>query len=237
MLGPSLLVQIPAEFSRVRKCLLTYSLNHATNHTHKRWQLYKMTPQDFKKIWTVNGDSTSQLTNILIRNLNLNKSTISFLETSGLPKEASPYLTFVKETNNSFESIGVLTDKYDFLDTEFEKYIVIGSDGNGNNIVINSIKNDQIECLDIENSFASIFMNSSINELAKSLIAYREFTETILNANGEDALLESNFSDKQFETLKKDLINADSRAIEENSFWKMELDSLLENREFTLKEK
>lgn len=190
-----------------------------------------MTPEEFKTIWTKNGDSTSPINPVQLNELNLTKRTIDFLTISGFPEEASPYLTFVNNSGDEYETIAPLIKQFDFLESEFEKYIVIGDDENGDILVINTQKNDQIEWLDHENNFSSRFMNSSIIQLADFLIIYRDFNETILKENGEDAKLDCNFSDEQFEILKQNMIKSDPKAIE-MGFWNNELEMLLSNREF-----
>lgn len=190
-----------------------------------------MTPEEFKIIWTKNGDATSPINPIQLKELKLTKNTVDFLTISGLPEEASPFLTFVKESGDEYETITLLTEQYDFLESEFDKFIVIGSDGNGDVITVNTKKNDQIEWLDHEDYFSSRFMNSSIIHLADFLKIYRDFNEIILTENGEDAVMDCNFTDEQFEILKQKMMKADPKAIE-NGFWNGELEMLLGNREY-----
>lgn len=195
-----------------------------------------MTPEEFKIIWTKNGDFTSPINPAQLNELKLTKSTVEFLTISGLPEEASPFLTFVKNSEDEYDKITLLTAQYNFLESEFDKYIVIGSDGNGNVIALNKNGNDQIEWLDHEDYFSSRFMNSSIIQLADCLKIYRDFNEIILTENGEDAVIDCNFTDEQFKTLKQNMIKSDIKAIE-NGFWNEELEMLLENREYYRKEK
>lgn len=49
-------------------------------------------------------------------------------------------------------------------------------------------------------------MNKSIKELVETLVEYRDFINAILKENGENAVLDSNFSDSQFEDLKEENI-------------------------------
>jgi len=190
-----------------------------------------MTPEEFKIIWTKNGDEISPINHVQLKELKLTKSTFDFLTISGLPEEASPFLTFAKDSGDEYEKIRLLTQQYDFLESEFDKFIVIGSDGNGDVIAVNTKENDQIEWLDHEDYFSSRFMNSSIIQLADFLKIYRDFNEIILTENGEDAVMNCNFTDKQFETLKQNMMKADPKAIE-SGFWNEELEMLLGNREY-----
>ena len=192
-----------------------------------------MTPQQFKDIWTSIDDNLSPLRYDKLVSLKLSKSTIEFLVISGLPKDAAPFISFCRDSNDKFDDINKLTTQYDFLDFEFEKYIVIGSCSDGDPIVINIENNDQIEWLDHDDLFPSMFFNSSINSLAECLVIYRDFILTVQKENGEDAYLNFNFTDMQFEKLKNDLILADNKISEEKGFWyeqlEMELTLRLDN--------
>lgn len=187
-----------------------------------------MTPEQFKNIWNKNEDSLSPLSIDRFGGMNLLPETINFLTIAGLPFEAAPFLSFVQDRD---DSIRKLTDEFDFLDIKYEKYLIIGSSGNGDIIVINSEKNDQIELLDHEKNFSSRFFNRSLCALAECLIIYKNFILTILEENVEDAYLDSNFSDSQFAKLQSDLSYADTQAIIEG-FWKEQLELELINRQY-----
>ena len=73
--------------------------------------------------------------------------------------------------------------------------------------------------------------------MAQFLKIYRDFNESLLAENGDDAVMDSNFSDEQFEKLKEDFINSDSKAVNQEGFWKEELEMLLGNREHYRNEK
>lgn len=190
-----------------------------------------MTPEEFKNIWTKNGETVSPLTPSRLQGLKLLPSTIEFLTISGLPFEAAPFLSFAQDKDDIFDGINKLSDQYDFLESEYDKYIVIGSCNDGDAIAINTNLNDEIEWLDHEDLFSSRFFNSSISTMAECLIAYRDFIFTIQQENGEDAYLNSDFSDEQFEQLKQKIKAADSRALTEEGFWKVQLEMELELRQ------
>lgn len=192
---------------------------------------YQMKAEEFKKKWTAGGEEISAVDLISLSDLSLKEETISFLNTSGLPRQASPFLTFVKNTDGQNSSIRKIPEVYKGLGKEFEKFIIIGSDGYGNPVVINAQENDQIEVLDHEESFSSRYMNKSIEELGGFLLGYREFVETIINENGEDAYLDANFTDKQFNQVRELMLSLDAEALKNENFWSLELNTLLANRE------
>lgn len=196
-----------------------------------------MTPEEFKQKWISVENNLNPIGSEKLDGLGLSAKTINFLVRSGLPDSAAPFLSFSNDSEDLSNGIQKLNKVYDILDPEFEKYVVIGSCGDGDPIVINTQMDDQIEFLDNENYFSSGFFNSDISGLAKSLLAYRNFIDMILEENGEDAYLDSVFTDEQFEKLKNEILLADTRAMENDSFWFTQLIMDLDLREGAKKEK
>ena len=190
-----------------------------------------MTPEQFRQIWTANGDNLSPLNPDNLVGLNLKPTTVDFLTFAGLPFDAAPFLSFVQNKADSYNTINNLTRHYDFLEPEYNRYVVIGSCSDGDVIAINTDDNDQIVWLDHEVCFSSRFFNSSINSLAECLLIYRDFVQTILKDNGENAYMNADFTDQQFETLKQKLATADSKAVTEDGFWKSNLEMELAMRQ------
>jgi hypothetical protein len=190
-----------------------------------------MTPEEFKQIWTNEEEELSQLNLESLKGLNLLPATVDFLTIAGLPSDAAPFLSFIQDKEEDYNTINKLTGHYDFLGPEYDRYVVIGTCNDGDVIAIDTAGNDQIVWLDHEDSFSSRFFNSSINSLAACLLAYRDFVLTVQKENGEDAFINSDFTDEQFETLKQQLAAADSKAITENGFWKADLEMELGMRE------
>jgi hypothetical protein len=183
-----------------------------------------MTPQEFKKIWTSTGDILSPLTQSRLLGLNLKPRTIDFLIQAGLPVDAAPFLTFVDNSEDKYKGIVRLTDQFGFLEDVFKKWIVIGSCSDGDPIAINVDANEQIDWLDHDNYFEPEFFNSSIETLADCLVIYREFVLDVQRENGEDAFMNGDFTDIQFEIMKSKLLKADNKALVKNGFWKEQLD-------------
>lgn len=190
-----------------------------------------MTPEEFKRKWTDAGDVLSPIAGGSLEELGLKTGTKAFLINAGLPIDAAPFLSFVTDTDDLIYGINKLVKQYDFLESEFEKYVVIGSCSDGDPIAINTENNDQVEWLDHDDYFSAKFFNSSIEAMAACLLAYREFVETVQQENGEDAFLDANFTDEQFEGLIQKLRQADERAVSEAGFWKEQLEMDLQARE------
>jgi hypothetical protein len=196
-----------------------------------------MTPQEFKEIWTSTGDSLSPLTSTRLHGLDLEPRTVEFLTQAGLPRDAAPYLSFVNNSEDKYEGIIRLTDQFEFLEDEFKKWIVIGSCSDGDPIAINVDADDQIDWLDHDNYFEPGFFNSSIEALVDCLVIYRDFVSTIQRENGDDAFMNSDFTDIQFETMKSKLLKADNKALVDNGFWKAQLDMDISMRDHYKKER
>lgn len=196
-----------------------------------------MNAEEFKKRWTESEDNLNPININRLNELGLSKSTIDFLTTAGLPYNSAPYLSFSKDSEDIYQGINKLTKVYNFLEPEFEKYIVIGSCSDGDPIVINTENNDSIEYLDHEDYFSSRPFNSCIYSIAECLIAYRNFVSVVLQENGEDAYLNSDFSDEHFTKLKQDLLMADTKIMCEKGFWNEQIEMDFHLREDSLNEK
>ncbi|MBI1183274.1 hypothetical protein GC194_03310 [bacterium] len=190
-----------------------------------------MTAAEFKLKWTKNGDSTSPIKVDQLQSFGLNKNTIDFLTIAGLPEEASPFLTFVGDSASSYDRISTLALQYDTMASDDDSYLIIGSDGSGNPIAIDTKHNDQIVWLDHEQNFSSNFMNSSIHQLAAFLLIYRAFNEAIIKLHGDDAVLNCTFTENEYDMLKQEMTASKALACE-SGFWCEELKLLLVNREY-----
>lgn len=183
-----------------------------------------MTLDEIKNTWTSTGDKLTRISAETLSGLNLHPDTIKFLTTVGLPKEAAPFLDFAKDKNYDYDGINTLSKHYELEPPEdFERFIVIGSCGDGDVIAIDTKDKDKIVRLDHEDYFSSRFFNSSITTLISCLIAYRDFVRAVIKDNGEDAFIESNFNDDHFNSLKNKISTVDNRALIEDGFWKAQL--------------
>ena len=193
-----------------------------------------MTPQDFKNNWTNIDEPLSPLTVSRLDRLNLQQSTVDFLTVAGLPAYSEPNLSFANDTDDIVYGINKLTEQFDFEDDKekYDKYIVIGSCRDGDAIAIDTNDNDKIVELDHDDLFSSKYFNISINTLANFLILYRDFEkEVLLDKDQNDNFQSFNFTDLQFENLKRKMIEFDKDAITQNGFWKDELEIMLSIRQ------
>ena len=121
-----------------------------------------------------------------------------------LPSEAAPFLSFSDSSGQKhiFEIFGFAEQ---WIDTERERlseYIVLGSDGSGNPIC--ERKSDKVIVLvDHEDGFKTVqFVNSSVQQLQESLLAY--------------------FGENDQELFLSVMRKLDPKAIEPETFWYFE---------------
>lgn len=190
-----------------------------------------MTPEEFRDIWTKQGDGLIAFPASRLVGLDLKPKTMRFLIQAGLPIDAAPFLSFADNSEDKYKGISRLTDQYDFLGEEFRKWIVIGSCSDGDPIAVNVQADDQIDWLDHDNYFEPGFFNTSIEAFAECLVVCRKFTTRVNNENGDFASIDGNFSDEQFDDFRRDLLKADKFALSDNSFWKEELEMYLAMRD------
>jgi len=187
-----------------------------------------MTPEEYRLSFLAKNKSIFPLDMEKLSPFPLKSRTIDFLKI-GLPKYVAPYVSF--NTGDKSSGIDTLNRIYKIED-EFKRYVVIGADGSGNPVAINSADNDVVEWLDHEDYFTASYFNSSIESMLQFFLIYDDFLETIRLENGEDAVINSNFTDEQFLDMKNKMLFVDARAVNEQGFWKEELEMELANREY-----
>lgn len=189
-----------------------------------------MRPQEFIERWGPDGDPCIVLSQERLQKINLKASTAEFLAVAGLPQDAAPFLSF-GELNEASSPFGLkLSAVFDHLGGEYERFIVLGFDGSGNTIAIDTGNDDQVVWLDHEDDFRHAYMNSSIGALATFLLGYRDFVQDLLNAKGEDAFLNGEYEDHELAELQQKLELVDSRAFDSGTFWSQELGTMNANQ-------
>jgi hypothetical protein len=166
----------------------------------------------------------------LLDSLNLDNLTKDFLVNTGLPKNCAPFLSFVENNDIQYKGMLPITKYYDFLESEYSRYIVIGSDGCGNNIVIDTFSFCEIVLLDHENNFTRSYINKSVYHLFNSLVRYENFVEDVLTVFGDSGLLDFKYSDSQIRALECHLIENDPESINDQCFWNQEINILVANK-------
>jgi len=145
----------------------------------------------------------------------------------GLPEGAAPFLNFgLRSYDGKFYTIAEYYSDYE-LNPKANNYWIIGSDGCGNPICIDSSDNDSILLLDHEQEFEVIgTINSKVSELAQCLLEYRRFINSIQTEFGDDAFIEAKFNKKHVDELKKRFEKIKEGLLLTSDFWNSEIESL-----------
>lgn len=186
----------------------------------------------FQTAWTEEDDNLQPILTQTLNKFTLTREAYDFLNICGLPEAAAPFLNFNSDyhPNDLYSSMGLLTEWFDFLEPEYNKYVVVGSDGSGNLIALNTSEGCMVEWLDHEDYFTARFMNTSVSQLADCLLHYRNFVNTVNKSKESDEWFDTKFTDEQFNTLYHNVEQIDPNAVKDG-FWKEELDLLLADRE------
>jgi len=146
----------------------------------------------------------------------------AFLLQAGLPKDASPFLSFEVPSSGELPTVAKRWGQ----PREFDRYRTIGSDGSGNPIALDESERGEVVCLDHEDRFSRNFMNQSIPQLAESLLAYRKLVRDTQAEFGEDAFLDGKSSEKARADLRRELTFIDAAAMKPGRFWPGALQNL-----------
>lgn len=183
-----------------------------------------ITPKYFLEKWNKKVCALIDYDVNVINSLMLPKEAKEFLLEAGLPESAVPFLNFESSAKGGAVK---LTDKYNF-DASLSKYVYLGFTGAGDFICVTE-KTGEIVCLEHENTRKEIFINSSIPQLADSLLEYADFVKKVKSINGRRAFLERNAPQELIEWITKRLEEIDSRSLKDRCFWREELNYYKKN--------
>ena len=180
-----------------------------------------ITPQEFLDSWDKETYGLVEYDNKVIDTCSLSQESKNFLVKAGLPESASPFLTFESSAKGGG---GRLTEKYDDADPLYSKYIYVGFTGNGHPICIDE-GNDEVIYIDYDKENEEVFVNSSIAQLAESLLVYVDFIKKIKAENGRRAFLERKATKDSLEWIANRLEEIDADSLTQGSFWEEELNN------------
>ena len=145
--------------------------------------------------------------------------------TIGLPDSAPPFVSFDRK------ELKTIREVYS-TDHSNDKFLVdIGSDGAGNPICIDTQNDCEIVALDHEDNFSARFVNTSVQELFAFLTIYKEFGDKLREARGDDAFIDSNFTDDELNELIGLLNRVDKKALADGgTLWSREIEIFKANR-------
>jgi len=181
-----------------------------------------LAPKDFVARWVKGSDRLVCFSTKSVDPLALAAEDKAFLVQAGLPADAAPFLTFDAPKSADLQTVAEQWGR----ENEFQRYRVIGSDGSGNPIALDENHQGEVVCLDHENRFARVLMNTSIRQMAESLLAYRKLVEDSQAAFGPDAFLDGKTSAAAREELRQGLTAIDPAAMQPGCFWHGQLQTL-----------
>jgi hypothetical protein len=177
--------------------------------------------------WAAQGEELHPFPMMSVTHPQLSEATRTYLVTVGLPEQAAPSLDFpihpvMLQTPNQYFRIA-----WEGLD----KYLVIGHNGSGDPVCIDLATGNEIVYLNHDNSFERIFINTTIEQFSHSLLLYKLFYASLINATDPNDFSIRKFTDGELNDLQTDLLHIDAKALDPASFWKMELDALVWERD------
>ena len=184
-----------------------------------------LSPKDFIARWGNDGARLIRFPELCVQRLTLSEGDKGFLLEAGLPEDAAPFLTFEGPKSGELPTVA---EKWG-LAKEFARYRMIGFDGSGNPIALDDAHHGEVVFLDHENRFARVLMNTSIRQLAASLLAYRKLIQETEMESGQDAFLDGKISLAAREELRQTLAANDPAAMQPGCFWHGELQNLNAN--------
>ena len=125
---------------------------------------------------------------------------------SGLPEDATPYLSF-------FSSLQRFTDIDPYLGDEFSDFIALGHNGSGDHICLD-LRDGRIVYHNHDNGMQEVFINSSIEKFAEALCLF-----------AESALVD------YASPFLEDLERIDPRAVAPGAMWPSDFLMMLEDQE------
>src|SRR5438445_70063 len=144
-----------------------------------------MTPDEFKRAWEQNGDRLVTFPPEAVATLHIPENHRAFLIQPGLPESAAPYLDFGGKHYVGIPSAAQLWKAGE----AFERYRVIGANGFGDPICLDEESAGAVVYLNHDDEMKRGFINSTVECLACSLLAFREVVRETQQRGGLDAYL------------------------------------------------
>ena len=173
-----------------------------------------MTPNEFKVAWESDEPSTLvRFPEEAVRGLPLSSEGKCFLSDIGLPAEASPFLGFGSSGELRIPPVA------DVWKCGHPRYRIIGSNGYGDPVCVDTQGEGRVVYLLHDDDMAVRFMNSSVPQLAYSLLAFRTVVAQTQAINGEDAFLEGKIPPEVVDQFITAMESIDPEAIKADHFW------------------
>jgi len=180
-----------------------------------------MTPNEFRDRWIADDDELMSFGESDFVSTNVPADAKTFLLGAGLPSSAAPFLEFDGSGNRRFQPV---TERFP-APSELGNYLCIGFGGSGDPICICG-STGHVAMLNHDDNFRPVLMNTSIVQLAESLLVFRHLVDATCAAKGDDAYLDGDVPPHLIQYTRDEIATADSAAMQEGCFWRTELATL-----------
>ena len=142
-----------------------------------------------------------------------------FLTQCGLPVTAAPFLDFEPPGAREWPTVADVWR----LSEGFRRYRALGRTDRGDPLAVDENGGGAVVCLEHGDHFAPVPVNSSVRQLAESLLAYRRAIRETEEANGKGAFNEGRLPEGLLGRLAGELEGIDSGSTADGTFWHGEL--------------
>jgi hypothetical protein len=175
-----------------------------------------MTPKEFKSFWPTEHHQLVRFPREAVLKATLSEKDKDFLINIGLPDSAAPFLDFDSKHALQLPTLSSFLGEEGDTSTHFR---IIGFNGSGDPVCVDEAHAGQVVYSNHDDSMSVHFINSSIPQLAYSLLAFRQAVEEIVAAGGRDAFLEKRVPIDVIDRFIGKMEKIDPKAIAPNSFW------------------
>jgi len=180
-----------------------------------------ITASEFRAAFSADGLATF-VPNV-VSAIGLSQEQAVWLVNVGLPRSTAPFLDFGGKNESSLPSMAALFQERDRAIAE--RYRVIGSNGNGDPVVLDLAANGAVAYLNHDNNMCRILINSSVTQLAECLLAFKRLIDLAQAANGEDAYLDGDIPSDALNEFVEIVRACDPAALEIDTMWTDEVQS------------
>lgn len=178
-----------------------------------------LTPEEFRTHWPSEEEPLCRFPEETTNDLNIPDDCKVFLNEAGLPESAAPFLEFRSPEEGPLKTAAEARQ----LSSDFDRYRVIGFDDAGNPLCLDERERGAVVYLDHDNRLQRVFMNSSIQQLAESLLAFEKMIRDTQEQNGEDAYLDGDIPETVRVWVRAELEMIDASAVADGCFWASQL--------------
>jgi hypothetical protein len=174
-----------------------------------------MTPDDFKNAWERDHFRLVTFPAEAVATLHVPEDQRAFLVRPGLPESAAPYLDF---GGRHYVGIPSAAERWKAGEA-FQRYRIIGANAFGDPICIDEGTAGAVVYLNHDDEMKPCFMNSNVQCLAFSLLAFRDVVQEAQHRGGKDAWLSRKIPSDIVDGFILRMDGIDPPAIKSDTFW------------------